>query len=235
MKIVGLQKLTLLDFPGKIACTVFLGGCNFRCPFCHNGQLLGAEEEAIMDVEGLMAFLESRRGKLEGVCITGGEPTLQPDLLPLLGRIKGIGYPLKLDTNGYRPDVLRAVLEEDLADYVAMDIKNSPERYAETVGLPTVSLAAVEESIRLLMHSSVEYEFRTTVVRQFHDEASVADMGRWLLGLGGGGLVRRMFLQPFVDRETVLRPGLTAPEESEIRAFSEVLRPFCESVQIRGI
>ena len=138
MNIFGLQKMTLLDFPDKVACTVFLGGCNFRCPFCHNFELLGAEAQPVMDDEKLLAFLKQRQGLLVGVCITGGEPTLQPGLPQLLERIKALGSPVKLDTNGYRPDVLRSLVENKLVDYVAMDIKNGPRQYAATAGLPAL-------------------------------------------------------------------------------------------------
>ena len=150
MKIVGIQKLTLLDFPGKVACTVFLNGCNFRCPYCHNAELLGDAEE-VMTVAGLLAFLRKRQGILEGGCITGGEPTLHPELPVLLGEVRALGYAVKLDTNGYRPEILEAGLNQGLVDYVAMDLKNGPESYAETVGLVQVELAKIRQSIRRLM------------------------------------------------------------------------------------
>ena len=233
MKIVGLQKLTLLDYPGKVACTVFLGGCNFRCPFCHNGQLL-ENAPAIMEPEELLAFLNGRRGILDGVCITGGEPTLTPDLPELLRQIREMGYLIKLDTNGYRPDVLKALVGEGLVDYVAMDVKNSPERYGETVGVDNLRLDRIEESIRFLMTASVDYELRTTVAEPLHDEETIQDMASWLLKLGDEHKIRRLFIQPFVDRDTVLMAGLAAPNDEKLAKFGEILRQCAEKVELRG-
>ena len=233
MKIVGLQKLTLLDYPGKVACTVFLGGCNFRCPFCHNGQLL-EDAPAIMEPEELLAFLNGRRGILDGVCITGGEPTLTPDLPEFLRQIREMGYLIKLDTNGYRPDVLKALVGEGLVDYVAMDVKNSPERYGETVGIQGLRLDKIEESIRFLMTGEVDYELRTTVAEPLHDEGSVQNMASWLLDLGDDHKIRRLFIQPFVDRDTVLMAGLAAPNDEKLAKFREILGQCAEKVEVRG-
>ena len=172
MKIHGLQKMTLLDYPGKVACTVFLGGCDLRCPFCHNADLLDMNAPALMDDQELMKFLKTREGLLEGVAFTGGEPLLRKDLPDLIAGIRELGFKIKIDTNGNHPDRLISLVESGMADYVAMDIKNSPERYAETVGLETFDISKVDESIRFLLQGRVPYEFRTTVVRQFHDEES---------------------------------------------------------------
>lgn len=233
MKIVGLQKMTLLDFPGKVACTVFLGGCNFRCPFCHNSELLAGDLEPFMTQDALLAFLQKRKGILDGVCVTGGEPTLQRDLPDLLRSIKAMGYPVKLDTNGYRPDVLQALVSEGLVDYVAMDVKNSPDRYSLTTGIEA-DLGRIEESIRFLLEDHVDYELRTTVVLPLHDEASIRDMGKWLKNLGGGSKVKRLFLQSFVDRDTVPVAGLASPADEQLEAFRLSLLPCAGSVQIRG-
>ena len=225
--------MTLLDFPGRVACTVFLGGCNFRCPFCHNSELLEGTEEQVMDDKELLAFLSKRKGILDGVCITGGEPTLKKELPELLRAIKRLGYPVKLDTNGYRPTALKALVEEGLVDYVAMDIKNSPAEYGKTVGLSRMDISRIEESIRFLAQGAVDYEFRTTVVAQLHSEESIEAMGKWLLNTAGVP-VRRLFLQPFVDRDTVMFAGLWAPEMAEMMRFKEILEPFAEFVKIRG-
>ena len=225
--------MTLLDFPGRVACTVFLGGCNFRCPFCHNSEILEGTEEAVMDDTELLAFLSKRKGILDGVCITGGEPTLQKELPQLLRSVKALGYPVKLDTNGYRPQVLKALVEEGLVDYVAMDIKNSPKEYAKTVGLSKMDISRIEESIRFLAQGNVEYEFRTTVVAQLHSEDSMASMGKWLLQTAGKP-VRRLFLQSFVDRDTVMFAGLQAATEPQMAKYAELLAPFAEAVKIRG-
>jgi len=234
MNISGLQKMTLLDFPGKVACTVFLHGCNYRCPFCHNAELLAGTPEVLMTEEEFLAFLNKRVGLLDGVCISGGEPTLSAGLKDLMQKIKAMGFAVKLDTNGTRPKVLKALVAEGLVDYVAMDIKNSPSRYAETCGLPKVDLAAIEESAVFLMSGAVDSEFRTTVVSPLHDAASISEMGRWLYGLAGNKPVKKLFLQPFVDRDTVVFSGLKAPETAQMAQFLELLRPFVLDVSVRG-
>lgn len=234
MTISGLQKMTLLDFPGKVACTVFLHGCNYRCPFCHNSELLEGRGEPVMTAEEFLAFLKKRVGLLDGVCVSGGEPTLTPDLRELLASIKALGFAVKLDTNGSRPAVLKALVAEGLVDYVAMDIKNAPGRYAETCGLAKADLAAIEESAAFLMSGPVESEFRTTVAVPFHDEKTIAEMGRWLWELGGNRPVKKLFLQPFVDRDTVVFSGLSAPESAEMVHFCELLKPFVLDVSVRG-
>ncbi len=234
MKIAGLQKMTLLDFPGKVACTVFLPGCNFRCPFCHNAELFASEVPALMDDGELLDFLNKRRGILEGVCISGGEPTLHPGLGDLLCAIKDMGHPVKLDTNGYRPDVLKQLAADGLLDYVAMDIKNSPSRYAATAGVSQLDLSAIEESIRFLMTGDLDYEFRTTVVAQLHDENSFLEMGEWLHQLGEGKMVRAYFLQPFTDRDTVEYSGLSAPSHKELDHYMLCMKVFAKMTEIRG-
>lgn len=231
MIIAGLQKMTLLDFPGRVACTVFLQGCNFRCPFCHNSDLLERKGRDTIPVEELLEFLKKRQGLLDGVCITGGEPTLQPDLEDLIRHIKAIGYPVKLDTNGSRPDVLKHLAGEGLIDYVAMDIKNSPEEYPATAGI--TRLDGVEESIRFLMSGSVDYEFRTTVVRELHSVESIHAMADWLLSLAPEYRVKRFFLQSYVDRDSVLCFGLSAPDGQMLTDYAEILRNCAENVSIR--
>ena len=233
MIISGLQKMTLLDFPGKVACTVFLQGCNFRCPFCHNSDLLGSHGPAPIPAETLLAFLKKRVGLLDGVCITGGEPTLQKDLPDLLRQIKDLGYLIKLDTNGNRPEVLKALVAEGLVDYVAMDIKNCPARYGETAGVPNMTLTHLEESIRFLLEGSLDFEFRTTVMAELHDEAGFAAIGAWLSSLSHHK-APRFFLQPYVDRESVLVGGFTAPEAENLRKMADSIAPFVEQVTIRG-
>lgn len=229
MDIQGLQKMTLLDWPGKVACTVFLGGCDFRCPFCHNSELLSGPMPILMDQEGLLEFLRKRQGLLDGVCVTGGEPLLRPGLPGLLDGIKNLGFPVKLDTNGNHPDRLVRLWEQGLVDYVAMDVKNSPERYPETVGAPGLDLTPVRDSVAWLLEGHVEYEFRTTAVRQLHDAASFQAIGRWLQG------ARRYYIQNFVDRDTVLRAGLSGFEKAELEAFASLVRPFVERVEVRGV
>ncbi len=232
--IAGLQKLTLLDYPGKVACTVFLQGCNYACPFCHNSELLCFEAEPFMQETELLEFLSKRKGVLDGVCITGGEPTLYAGLPDLLRQIKALGFSVKLDTNGSKPKVLRALVEEGLVDYVAMDVKNGPEAYGATVGVPGVNLSTVEESLRFLIGGNIAYELRTTLVQQLHDAVSIAAMGRWLASLVPEKLPEVLFLQSFVDRDTVAFAGLSAPEETTVRHFATVLEPYVRQVRIRG-
>lgn len=232
--ICGLQKMTLLDFPGKIACTVFLGGCNFRCPFCHNSELFMGKPEKLMEDEEFFAFLKSRKGLLDGVCVSGGEPTLYKDLPVFLEKIKEMGFLVKLDTNGYRPQVLKDLVENKLVDYVAMDVKNSTATYGQTVGLEKMDLAAIEESLRFLIGGSVDYELRTTLVKPFHDRASIQDMGVWLGSLVPGKKPAKLFLQSFVDRDTVLFAGLSSPETEATQEFAKILEPFAEKVTIRN-
>ncbi len=228
MNVNGLQKLTLLDYPGKVACTVFLAGCNLRCPFCHNSELLDAAAEPVMDDGALLDFLKKRQGMLDGVAFTGGEPLLRPELPELLRRVRALGYAVKLDTNGTRPDALARVLDDGLADYVAMDVKNSPARYAETCGVETMDLAPIYASIEALRGGTAEYEFRTTVVKELHDEESFTAIGPMIEG------AKRYFLQPFKDRDTVAFAGFHAPDGERLRAWAELVRPFVGSVEIRG-
>ena len=229
MQIQGLQKLTLLDYPGRTACTVFLSGCNFRCPFCHNAPLLTATDEDGMDEDELLAFLKKRRGLLDGVAVTGGEPLLRPDLPQLLEKIKALGYAVKLDTNGAFPERLEAIVQAGLAEYVAMDVKNSPERYAQTIGVCEPDLMPVFKSVSFLLRGTVAYEFRTTAVAELHDDASFLKLGDWLAG------AKRYYIQCFQPRDTVLRAGLSAPTETQLRRWAELVRPKIPAVEIRGI
>ena len=232
--ICGLQKMTLLDYPGKIACTVFLGGCNFRCPFCHNSELFMGKPEKLMEEEDFFQFLSKRKGLLDGVCVSGGEPTLYKELPAFLARIKELGFFVKLDTNGYRPEVLKELVEKKLVDYVAVDVKNSPAMYAQTVGLETLDLAKIRESLAFLISGDTAYELRTTLVAQLHTEASIQDMGAWLGGLVPGRKPQKLFLQSFVDRDTVLFSGLSAPEPEVTAGFAKILASFAEEVTIRN-
>ena len=235
MKIVGLQKLTLLDFPGKVACTVFLGGCNFRCPFCHNSDLLDGKAEALMDDAAFLDFLKKRTGLLDAVCVSGGEPTLQPELPHFLKRIKDLGFLVKLDTNGYRPEVLRSLAESGLVDYVAMDVKNGPAHYAATAGYCGIDLDRIARSLRFLMEGNLPYEFRTTVVTELHSEASILEMGQWLARLAAPKKPEQLFLQCFTDRDSVLQEGLHAPQRETLEKYVEILTPYVGKIALRGI
>ncbi len=233
MLLKGLQKLTLLDYPGHIACTVFTGGCNMRCPFCHNGSLaLGVGGEDI-STEELLAFLNSRRGRLSGVCISGGEPTLHSDLPELMGEIKALGFSVKLDTNGTSPEMLSYLIDNRLVDYVAMDIKNSPERYAETMGMEQGSEASarllekVRRSAALLMEGRVDFEFRTTLVRELHSEGDILSIGKWLEGN------EKYFLQTYRDEGDLLVGGFNYYNKEETESLLALLRQYIPSAEIR--
>lgn len=234
MKIAGLQKMTLLDFPGKVACTVFLDGCNFRCPFCHNTPLLDGKAEAFMTEEELFTFLQKRKNILDGVCITGGEPTLQKDLPDFFRKIKDLGYAVKLDTNGYRPEILKSMVKQGLVDYVAMDIKNGPAHYSQTAGIK-IDIKKIEESINFLVNKKVDYEFRTTVVTPLHNEQSLRDMAEWLTKTTGGKLINALHLQAFMPRETVCFEGLSTPPLETMERYKSLFVHVAQTVSLRGV
>lgn len=231
MRIAGIQKLTLLDYPGKVACTVFLSGCNLRCPYCHNPGLVLPERgnESEMPVAEVEAFLARRKGTLDGVCVTGGEPTLQPELPAFLEKLRCLGFAIKLDTNGTNPEMLKALMHDGILDYVAMDIKNSPEQYGETVGLPVFDLNPIQESVAYLLSGAVDYEFRTTAVAEFHDDASFEGIARWIAG------AKRYYIQCFTDRDSVIRSGLHAPDKAQLTHWADIVRPLVPSVELRGV
>jgi len=230
MLLRGLQKTTLLDFPGQVACTVFSGGCNFRCPFCHNASLIeNLSSDERLSEENFFAFLEKRRGLTDGVCITGGEPLLQKDILPFIKRIKEMGYLVKLDTNGSYPDALKALVAEGLLDYVAMDIKNAKDAYKETAGTEKDVLPFVEESVAFLREGHVPYEFRTTVVKGLHTEERMKAIGEWL------GNVPRYFIQNFSDAGEVLKEGLSGFTPSELQKLLAAVLPYIPNAVIRGL
>lgn len=230
MKICGWNKTTLLDYPGHIAATLFTGGCNFRCPFCHNAELVlcPGEQEEIREEE-IFAFLQRRKGITEGICITGGEPSLQPGLKEFIRRVKTLGYLVKLDTNGYRPDVLWELMGEGLLDYVAMDVKASRKNYAQAAGLEGLDIAAIEMSMGIIRSSGIAYEFRTTVVKGIHSPEDMEDIGRWLSGC------RAFYLQAYRDNENVMEPGFCAFSPEEMHDFLEITRKYIDNVSLRGI
>lgn len=227
----GLQKLTLLDYPGKVACTLFTRGCNFRCPFCHNASLVvRADEQQTYGNDEILAFLKRRKGVLDGVAITGGEPTLMSGLYDFIKQVKELNYSVKLDTNGTRPDVLKRLVNDGLVDYVAMDIKNSPEKYAYTCGLPNdYDLTKIEESKDFLMEGRVDFEFRTTVAKPFHSEEDFYKIGGWLRGS------EKYFLQQFKDSGDIIGQEISSFSECEMEKFLNILSPFVPNAQLRGV
>ena len=222
--------MTLLDYPGRVAATVFTGGCNFRCPFCHNASLVTSLSEAdeITETE-VLAYLEKRRGLLDGVCITGGEPLLYPDIKDFMKKIKDMGYSLKLDTNGSYPERLRAVVEADLVDYVAMDIKNSKEKYGLTVGVENFDVSPIEESVNYLLSGKVDFEFRTTVVRELHTVSDIEKIALWIKG------APRYFLQNFTDSGNLIGEGLSAHEKEVLEEMQKIVTLHINDTKLRGI
>ena len=230
MRIDGLQKMTLLDFPGKVACTVFTGGCNFRCPFCHNALLVTElPENPDYTVDEILSFLKKRSGLLDGVAITGGEPLMNPDIADFIKKIRDLGYSVKLDTNGSYPDRLRSIVGEGLVDYVAMDIKNCKEKYAETIGLKSCDLSKIEESIEFLKSGTVDYEFRTTIVNEFHTVEDIRKAAEWIKG------ATRYFLQNFVDSGNLIDESVTGVGKQTMLEMQKAAADFVPQTEIRGI
>lgn len=223
------MKTTLLDFPGHIAATIFTGSCQFRCPFCQNSALIPNSVLAEYTEEEILAFLKKRSGILEGVAITGGEPTLQPDLESFIRKVRALGFLVKLDTNGYRPDVLKHLCGEKLLDYVAMDIKSCPDRYRIVSGVPNLNLEPIFESISFLKQNTVPFEFRTTLVKELHTAADMEEIGKWLAG------DFQYFLQNYKDSDQVLTSGLHGFTKEELLTFASILKPYIPNVNLRGI
>lgn len=229
MILKGLQKTTLLDFPTKLACTVFTGGCNFRCPFCHNASLvLKPELNQTLPTDDFLNFLRKRRGILEGVCITGGEPLLQKDIADFIREIKALGYAVKLDTNGSFPELLNTLIESSLLDYVAMDVKSSREKYPLLTGTEKY-IDEVSRSIELLKEDKVDYEFRTTVIRELHSSADFEDIGKWISG------AKRYFLQLFKDSGDLIENGFSAYGEEEMKAILDTVKEYVPNAELRGM
>lgn len=230
MKISGFQKLTLLDYPGHMAATVFAPECNFRCLFCHNAGLVTdiSNVESFSEDE-VLSYLRKRKGVLDGVCITGGEPLLQPDIEDFIGKIKDTGLLVKLDTNGSNPEKLKKLVSAGLVDYVAMDIKNSKEKYAETVDVSDFDIVPIEESVAYLLSGACDYEFRTTVTDELHSEKDIAAVAEWIAG------ARRYFLQCFVDSGNIIGKNLSAPSAKKLETMRNIAAEYIDTVSVRGI
>ena len=232
MKIHGFSQLTLLDYPGHLACTIFCGHCNFRCPFCHNASLvLHADEQPVISEEKIFEHLKKRHGILEGVAITGGEPTLHKDLPDFIRRIRNeTGLAVKLDTNGTNPEMLKQLIDEKLIDYAAMDIKTSPGRYALAAGLKALDMDSIFDSVEILMNSDIDYEFRTTVVDEIHHRDDLIEIGEWIKG------AKAYYLQCYKNSGDLISPdGLHAPSLQKLEHFREIVLPFVPNTEIRGI
>ena len=228
MIIHGLQKMTLVDYPGKVAAILFTGACNFRCPFCQNASLvLNPGSEPVIEDEEIFSYLKKRKGMLDGVVVTGGEPTVHGDLLDFMKRIKDLGYSVKLDTNGYRPDVLKAAVEGGYADYVAMDIKNSLSSYPKTAGVPHIFTSLIQESISYLLENHIPFEFRTTVVHELHSDEDFESIGKMCAGCSN------YFLQSYSDRGDIINPIFSSPTAEEMERYIKILRKTIENVSFR--
>lgn len=226
----GLQKTTLLDYPGIIAATVFTAGCNFRCPFCHNGDLvLAANSLPRIEETEVLDFLQKRKGILKGLCISGGEPTLQKGLPEFIHKVKDLGYLVKLDTNGSNPEMLKALLENGLLNYVAMDIKNSPDYYEKTTDATGFSMEAISKSIGLLRQAGIPCEFRTTLVKELHTEADMRAIAHWL------PKEIPYYLQCYEENEQVIKPGFHPPTKETMERYREILSEKLEQVYLRGV
>jgi len=230
IKFYGIQKLTLLDFPGHMAATVFTGGCNFRCPFCHNKSLVFLNEnDQEIAREDIIAYLKSRQNVLDGLAITGGEPTLHPGLRSFIEEVRALGLKIKLDSNGSNFNKLKELIDEHLVDYVAMDIKNCPNKYASTIGYNDYDLTDIERSVKYLIENHVDYEFRTTVVKEYHSVSDIEEIAKFIKG------AKRYYLQNFEDHGTCIEQGLSEVDPETIKKMKEVCMPYVEIVDIRGV
>ena len=230
MYINGFQKLTILDYPGKVACIVFTPGCNFRCPFCHNAALVThIDKDTYIDKEEVLSYLKKRQEILDGVVITGGEPLLQDGIEEFIGKIKDLGYAIKLDTNGSFPEKLISLVENGLVDYVAMDIKNSKAKYMATIGVNNIDMASIEKSVDFLLQNKVDYEFRTTIVDGFHTVDDIQDIVVWIKG------AHKYFLQNFVDSGDLIEAGLSPVSVDMLKEMKKKATEFVPCVEIRGI
>lgn len=230
MKIHGFQKTTLLDYPGRVACTVFTGGCNFRCPFCHNAPLVIDPDGApVFDEDEIVSYLIKRKGILDGLCVTGGEPLMNADIAVFLRRVKDVGLNVKIDTNGTFPDRLKSLVSDGLVDYVAMDIKNSPEKYAVTAGAPGLRLDKINESVAFLLSGAVDFEFRTTAAKELHSPEDFDEIGRWISG------APRYFIQAYKNSGNILGDGLSPMTKDEYLECLERVRPYVKNAELRGV
>ena len=229
MQIFGLQKTTLLDYPGKLASVIFTGGCNMNCPFCHNSELITLPKTGKLSEEEVFSHLQKRRSTLEGVVITGGECTLQKDLKDFCKKVKDLGYLIKIDTNGTNPAVIRSLVSEGLIDYVAMDIKNTKEKYGLTCGWNAIDLDKIQESIDYLMEDHVDYEFRTTVIPAYHTQEDMTKVGEWL------SKAKALYLQAFKQSDAVPDKTLTEPTKETLLSYQSILRNYVDKVEIRGM
>lgn len=230
MNICGYQKTTLLDYPGHVAATFFTGGCNFRCPFCHNSDLITCPSFTdTISEEEIFTFLKKRKNVLTGICITGGEPTLQPDLAEFMEKVHVLGYKIKLDTNGYRPEIIANLLEKNLLDYIAMDIKAGYSNYSKVCGISNLNIRKIEDSISIIENSGIPYEFRTTVVKELHNQTDFQEISDMLSPKSP------YFIQSFKDSGNILLSGLSSYNNEELNKFLSIIKEKLPNSSLRGI
>lgn len=227
MKIYGIEKFSMVDWDGKIVCTLFASGCNFRCPFCHNASLALAEGNEIDHTE-IFNFLEKRKELLDGVCISGGEPTLHPSLEDFAGKIKDMGYKVKLDTNGTNPTAVKTLIEKGLVDYIAMDVKNSPQKYAQTTGLDSLNIDNILESIKVIKESNIPHEFRTTIIKEYHTESDMHNIANMIAGCD------KYFIQKYVDRDSCISHGFTPVDKDTAKNWLALFTNKAKRTSLRG-
>lgn len=227
MEFVGIDKFSLLDYEDKISCVLFCKPCNFRCPFCHNG-LTVLEADTFIPFDDILDYLKSRKGLLDAVVVSGGEPTLMPDLKEKIVKLKELGFLIKLDTNGTNPEAIKDLYESHLIDYVAMDIKNSESMYSATAGVKSIPMDKIKQSIHYLMTSGIDFEFRTTLIDEYHDIKSIKEMGELIKGS------KKLYLQKFVERDSCIKKGLHEVSEEKAKEFIKILEPYIDKVILRG-
>ena len=229
MKIAGLEKMSLVDFDGYVCATIFTAGCNFKCGFCHNSPLvLGCENLPLIPEQEVLSYLEKRKGILDAVCISGGEPTLQPDLKEFCAKVKELGYKIKLDTNGTNPTLVKELHRQGLVDYFAMDIKNDRDSYAFIIGFDKFDVTKIQETVSFFLNGGVNYEFRTTIIKEFHTEENIRQIGKWIKGAD------KYFLQKFKDSENCIESHLSAVDNDTILRFKDILKEYIPSTHLRG-
>ncbi|MBQ3047327.1 MAG: anaerobic ribonucleoside-triphosphate reductase activating protein [Clostridia bacterium] len=229
MHVCGLEKMSLVDYDGLVCATVFTGGCNFLCGFCHNSPLvMGADKLPAIPEEDILSYLEKRKGVLDGVCVSGGEPTLQKDLPEFIEKIKKIGYKVKLDTNGTRPDLIKSLNENGLVDYFAMDIKNDRKSYGDIIGIDEYDTKKIERSVDYFLSGTADYEFRTTLIAEYHKQENIREIGNWIKG------ANKYFLQKFKDGENCIKSGLSAVDNQTVLKFKDILSKTIPNTYLRG-
>ena len=229
MKILGFEKMSLVDFDDLVSATLFTGGCNFKCGFCHNSPLVSSYKDLPeIQQDDILAYLKKRQGILDGVCVSGGEPTLNNDLPEFIEKIKNLGYKVKLDTNGTNPDMVKQLFNDGLVDYFAMDIKNDKKTYAKIIGFDAFDTAKVEKTVEFFLTAPVKYEFRTTLVNEFHTKENMINIGKWIKGAD------KYFLQKFKENENCIEQGFSPVEEEKAKEFIEILTPYIPTIKLRG-